>query len=810
MSRINLKHLAMTLAVGVMCGGAWAAESGAPAVGAAVILDGRLKDVVGSREKFEEYRDMRNGFSIRDLRLNLDWDTAPYYLDVRIQNALRSDERYSVAGGQHGKFDIALFYDGMPHNFNTGIFMLSGAGTGRLFVDGRVPVALQAVEQTSSERLSGPLGDTTGEDAAAVALVRNALANSGPTTLKLKREKTGVSVSFDPVQDVKAWIKATDEKRTGSRAIGAGTYERWAQGAAGLTHTKDLFLTAGMELAEPIDYRTTTVNTGVGVYKKTWSADAQYSFTNFEDALDRLLWQNPFRNTDLAATNQAETAAAKDFNRGRFVTGQLALPPATESHEFSVSGHADLPMNTRFTGTLAYGLVRHRQTLIPFTNNSALAGAAGGSGPYDITRVSSLPQPEFLGQAHTITQNYALISKPLDGLTATIRYRYYDYRNKSDSITFPGYAAFGESYWRTVKNDDNIKVVNEPPSYRKQTVTAAVDYKVAQPLALNVESFWEGWQRSQLRVNGTYESGAGGGFTYKPCAAANIKGSYRYAHRTVSQYKYGNTPGNPEARDLANYDWADRIRHKFGLRADLEPAQGLSVGVLGQYQNDKYGVDQRFGLKRRENALAGLDATWEPSERVSVFVNYTKEYDKSVMQSGAKDDGFNNAAVAIDDGRWQDNSWNPLNYWNMDIYEKVDTVGLGATVEPIPEKLTLSAGYNFSRSKMDFVGSNPNAADAVAAGYPAGAKLQNGVALPLPSVVSRSHEARADLAYNIVKNVKVGVNYLYERFKLEDFTNASNHLGTNSFENTTKYVFMAANKSSYDAHVAGTYLDWRF
>jgi hypothetical protein len=47
--------------------------------------------------------------------------------------------------------------------------------------------------------------------------------------------------------------------------ITAGTYERFNQGANGLPHTADLFLVSGADLAEPIDYRTTTLSVGAGI-----------------------------------------------------------------------------------------------------------------------------------------------------------------------------------------------------------------------------------------------------------------------------------------------------------------------------------------------------------------------------------------------------------------------------------------------------------------------------------------------------------------------------------------------------------------
>ncbi|MFZ3115644.1 MAG: MtrB/PioB family outer membrane beta-barrel protein [Syntrophales bacterium] len=59
-----------------------------------------------------------------------------------------------------------------------------------------------------------------------------------------------------------------------------------------------------------------------------------------------------------------------------------------------------------------------------------------------------------------------------------------------------------------------------------------------------------------------------------------------------------------------------------------------------------------------------------------------------------------------------------INYWNTDIEEDVDTVGVCMTVQIIPNKLTLNVGYSFSLSKMDFDTVNPNGAVKLRDFYP--------------------------------------------------------------------------------------------
>ena len=344
---------------------------------------GRARSVEGSREKFHEYRDVSMFFN--ELQLGVQPSDSPYFLDVDIRNATRNDQSYRVTGGAYGTFRAMASFDRLPHNFNKGPFILSGFGTRNLGIDGGIQGALQANEQTRVERGGDPTSDATGEDAFQQAVIRNLISTAGPETFKLTRDRAAFSADLNLGSDAKTWVKVTDERREGARLIGAGTYERNAIGATALTHTKDLFFVSGQELAEPIDYQTTSINAGVGMYKKAWSADLEYTFTEFKDNLDALIWANPFRNTDAPATSAAgasAVAADNGYGRGRFTRGRMALPPSNQSHE-AAAWLRQLPMNGRLTGSVGMGLTTQNTALLSYTLNS---GLAGGGRPHQYHR----------------------------------------------------------------------------------------------------------------------------------------------------------------------------------------------------------------------------------------------------------------------------------------------------------------------------------------------------------------------------------------------------------------------------------------
>lgn len=808
---MNKKNLIYCAGLFLSLAGMASAQTG---TGALNLAAGSNVNVIGSEEKFQEYRDITDGFLYYDLRY-LDGLAAPYFLDLKLKGGKGANASYDVQGGEYGKWNIGASFDRLTHNFNKGTLLLNGVGTNRLTVNNSaLPGLLQPLEVTRRERggvalLDGNNGGNVGDDAQQQALIRNALAATDPTTFKLERRNAALALGYNIRPDVKAWVSLKNEWREGARLIGAGTYERFAQtpagaGTAGFRHAEDQFVATGIELAEPIDYLTKTLKAGYGIYRKSWLADLEYTLTDFNNNNQSLVWDNPFRTSDMSAKDSNGTTDKDSYDRGRFTKGQLSLAPSNRTHDLSASASIELPHNSRLTGNVSFGVTEQNNLLLPYTLHTSTM--VNGGVP--------LPVDRFNGEVRTFTQSYALTTKFTDALGASLKYRYYDYENNSDRILFPGYAAYGESYWRIVKNTQGgttgAAVRNDTASYARKTTKLGVDYEISHPLSVDAEAFLDNYEHKDQRIAGSNETGAGAGFVYKPGHSASLKGAYKYAHRKVNGYKIGNTPTNPEAIGLANFNWAERIRNRADLRADVSLRKDLSLGLAGQYQDDNYGAGKRFGFKSQKNLIGSLDANYEPSEKVSLTASYSRENRKGRTDNGAKDDTFNVASSALDDAYTSD-SFNPFSYWTTDITEDVDTIGFDAVLRPVQDKVDVNFGYSYSESSMKFDTTNQNSAAAVAAGYASGAKLLNGAANnPWPTVLSRMHELRTGCSYKIQKDLKVGVNYLFSWYKLKDFANTGAYLAGLTPENTTKFVMTGATRNSYEAHALSAYMAYKF
>jgi MtrB/PioB family decaheme-associated outer membrane protein len=805
---MNRYQRILAAVLAVTAGGASAADEPPPLPALSLSAAGgaRFTDVDGSSEKFQEYGEVNEGFVFDRLRLRLQRPSGTDYLELDVRDALQDDESYRLTVGRRDRYELNLFYDATPHAFSGGKFLWGGFGTGRLRIADVAQSQLEANEQTGLERSGGvavdtatdPNTDTTGEDALQQEIVRGLYSAANPVTFRIQRRRAGAGLEYQLTRDVRAWARVANENRVGARIITAGTYERWNVGS-GLAHTMDRFFASGADLAEPIDYKTLTVTAGAGVQKEAWLADVEYTLTRFRNFDSALLWDNPFRISDATATSPGS------LDRGRFVVGQLALPPDSLAHDVTASGAIDLPLRSRLAASVSYGIITQDDAFLPYTQSTAILATNAGGVP-----ASTLARPErdLDGDVRTLAGTLSFSTRPLDPLSVSARYRYYEYDGRSREITFPGYAGFGESSWRVEKNDRGGAVRNEVFDYRRQEAELEADYRLSRIVTLSLEGGWEGWSFDHLRLDGLSEYSVGAGFKVKPLSAATLSASYRYSDREADGYLQGRTAENPEATGLMNFNWADRRRHQANARLQLTPAELVSIGFLGKFLDEEYGgeteggreVDQfRFGRTDLRSLMGAVDLTITPGERLALHASYSREYRKEKMANAAKDDGVKGA----DDFGFNDD-YAPENYWTSDTAETIDTVGVGGTLQLVPAKLVLDVSYNLSLSSMDVDTRNPNAVS--------GTTLANAVANEWPEIKNRLHEVIVDLTYAFLPNVKAGLRYQLESYDLDDFAwdGLQPYMAGLTPENTTRFVFADATYSGYRAHVGTAYVAGSF
>lgn len=783
----------------------------------------QLRDLSGSREKFEEYRDVNEGL-VLDLQARYHRPESGHFLDLRVANPNRSDESYRIALGRRGRYRLSFSFDAIPHRFSGGTFLWSGFGTGRLQIADVAQAQLQANEQEAIERGGGtispavdPNADTSGEDALQQEIVRGLYSAADRVRFGLDRRAVGASLEVNLTPGIRAWARVLNENRDGARVIDAGSYERWFVGGGSTGHTQDRFLVLGAELAEPIDDRTLGVAVGAGMNEERWVADVEYRLTQFRNFNDALLWDNPFRLT------HDDTSSGNAFDRSRFAVGQLVLPPNSFAHDVTASGAVDLPMRGRLGASLSYGMITQDEAFQPYTRNEAVIVPTDAAGNVDIPApFAVLPARDLDGDVRTLAGTLSASVRPLAPLGIGAKYRVYRYDGRSAEITWPGYAGFGESVWRRQRNDPAGPgpFKNEVFDYWRHEADLDVDYRLSRTATVSVMGGWEAWRYDHLRLDRLDELSVGAGFTLRPARNASLKATYRFADRESDGYLRGNTGPNPEARGLLNYNWADRRRHVADARAQYSPSPLVSFGLLGSFMDEEYGgetlggtaIDRfRFGRTDLTRWLGSADVAVTPAERLSFHASYTIERRKEQLANAAKD----NTDKSLDDffdatGAPIPDNFAPENYWESDITDTIHSLGIGSTFFVLPGRLSVEAGYNLSFSDAEIDTSNPS--PGVLTAPDPDLMLLNAVAQDWPTIESRLHEVIVDLAYRWRPNVRTGARYLFASYDLDDFAweIMNPYMAGVSVENSTRYVFADATYNRYEAHVGTVYVAGTF
>lgn len=233
------------------------------------------------------------------------------YLDYSVDRlGLPSREGY-VEGGQEGRYEIKLSYNGQPTRlFDTTATPFSSPTTGLLTL---------------------PAGWAT--------------ANSTALMPQLGSSLHGVDLGFD-----RRTVDLTGKYFLSSHWTLYASLEH--QEKVGTSLIGGAFLTEAVQLPQPIDYETDGFETGATWVSGIASGRLSYSGSWFQDNTDSLTWANPFTPLAPGATE-----------------GQLALPPSNNLQQVSASGEVRLPVfiATALTYAFSYGWQGQNANFLPAT-----------------------------------------------------------------------------------------------------------------------------------------------------------------------------------------------------------------------------------------------------------------------------------------------------------------------------------------------------------------------------------------------------------------------------------------------------------
>ncbi|MDH4273305.1 MAG: MtrB/PioB family outer membrane beta-barrel protein, partial [Candidatus Aminicenantes bacterium] len=401
--------------------------------------------------------------------------------------------------------------------------------------------------------------------------------------------------------------------------------------------------------------------------------------------------------------------------------GHNVMAPDNSAATFSLGGMAKFGKSTRLLGDLAMGQWKQNAAFFPYTFNTAVLTA--DKTPANLT--SSLPATSLNGKVETTTVNISFLTRPLEAMYVNVRYRLYDFKNKTPEITSPGYVSWDRS-WSTSEN------TSIPYGYKTGRFETILGWDFGKALALegayrqvvNDRTFREAEKTTEKAFS---LSAIGHGWDW-----ARLRVVYENAQREASGIESGVT-------DL-HFDLAKRDSQKVGADLELTPFDPLTIMVSyfdrkATYKNPSWGYQSaRYTTFTGEvNYQAGpVDAT----------VYYTAEKNKD----GHK--GYQRISSVFE-------------WYTAMADDQTDSYGGNLKFKIVPDKWDLALLYRYQKVNgfLDLAGSA--AVQATREG--------NGGIQDIPDFDDTSITSlRAQLSYALMADCSVAVGVWHENYTFDD------------------------------------------
>jgi MtrB/PioB family decaheme-associated outer membrane protein len=630
----------------------------------------------GSDEaRFMRYRDLRNGGTLDLLRFTKSTDAVVYNLQG--DHLGYRDTRVSASVNRFGRLKASFEFNQIPLFFSD--------TTKTLFTqqDGS-PNILRLADSVQTNLQNLP--------AAAKASFYNSLdAQAVPFDLRLKRS----------IADFKATYSATKslDLNVALRSTAKDGNQPWA-GTFGFSDA--------VELAVPIDTRTTDLGLGLEWAGSRGSARVGYDGSFFRNTLETLVWDNPLRITDSPTLGPLQ--------------GRESLWPDSDMNTGSVSGLVNLPRRSRVTAYISVGSWTQDNPLIPFTVNSALPSIG-------------LDRPTSDAKARVTSMNYSFTSRPLTDVSFMARYRTYDFDNRTPVFHM----------LQTVAYDTSVAAYphggTSPYSIDRKTGDAEVSWTGLRHAALRAGYTHEAIEQTFREFDTTAENTVRLSADTMGLSWISLRAVYEHAKRTGSGFDEQSLDDTGEQVSLRRFDISDRTSNRVSFIAQVTPVSAFSINSLISAGNEDRGAGV-FGLRSNDNRGYQIGFDYVPKPSVSLGASYERERYSSLQASRQANPG-----VQFDD---------PTRDWTTHGDDTASTFNASLDLIKLVRKTDVRMAYDLSHAESLYIyGLAPNSTLAPP--------------VQLPAVVNELQRATLDVRYHFTKHVGAGVVYWYDKYSVNDF-----------------------------------------
>ena len=484
------------------------------------------------------------------------------------------------------------------------------------------------------------------------------------------------------------------------------------------------------EVVEPIQYWTHNLSASAEYSRNNYNVKLGYDLSLFRNDLDKVLFDS-----------HRFTAPVSSTNSDRFQAGTY---PDNVAHTFSLSSAVHLPAKSRFVGTASYSVMLQDQDLLPYTVNGAIQTPQG------------LPRGSADTQANNMFLNLVLTNQAIRNLGLKAHYRYFNRENKTDSARF--YEVIADN-----GSQQAAGTLTAPQSFHDQMIELEGDWHVARWATWKIAVERETADNSRAEGRKLRENIVKSSFNLTPAGWLQIRPSYEFGKRKANY-----TPSAAEFPLFRKWSEFDRTRNQAGLEVSVTPTDILTFSLGSTYALDDY-TETDYGLRKARVNTYTADVSVAPAQSLSLYANYVREEARRDLNKRYRTPTSDEIA----------------NDWETKTTEVVDTVGVGADVVIIPEKLDAGVSYALSFAHTDQRNKNLNATTQASA-----------TVADWPEVKNKFTTINTSLRYKPRKNLTTKIRYTYDRYWEDDFYQDS--LRPNMGDNN---LFLGATQPSYAAHI---------
>ena len=746
--------------------------------------------------KFEEYRDVPNGFVIE--RFDFLWrPTERSYLEINLRDVSQRDQRLDVEFGRYDLWRGTIHWEENPRLWTDQAFQLFAQTGPNVFTlvdpfQAAVRAAPASVDADANQEWDpGTKG----------YIVKNGIQQGAQAVdVGHQRRTGGVGFQYTPTRNWTLSIQADRERRDGTTPQTLGMY----------------FSHAPAEVAAQYDLKTDTETLAAEYASRIWNAGVRVSHTDFTTGYKSLRWDNQLFLVD-------EAVSVNAANPGRM---QMSQAVDYDSSQLSLFGGVNLPGRTRIDVSFTGGKTTQDDSFLAMTINTLLTSAA-------------LPASSYDGEHTTQAIRLNVSSRPLKSLRWGAWYRSYELDNKSPELEFADYVQADYQFPLCGNinacdaNGDNIandRIARRslPYAFQRESVGALVGWSPAHWFQGTLSFERESIDREFSAVENSDEDIAKLTLDFEISEWLTARTTIRHQDRQADDYHahyfeesfpIGEAVIAPINEGMRRFHWTDRERDSLAFTLDVTPMEQVSIYAEAAFVENDY-TDPATGLKTGQSYTVTEDRNFDtipetynillagrtrdrstsyslgfavtPHERVRFYGDYTWDTWKYGLETRYRAPV---AGIGSDD---------PLDNWGSNVEDSYNTASAGVDVGLTDGRrwwMSLDGSWSKGEGDIDthFVpGGNPSS-DTTLTQFP---KLETTLAIAQLAI---NHRIRPNLGY--------AVRYWYESWKEQNFASDYNQPYMGDPDNdpgSAQAIFLGLDFKNYTNHTVSVMLDYTF